>query len=184
MGELPLQAGWRKVLLARNALARVRACLRKRTGGPSCTPTHSPTHHPGAFEAEQTIPRPSPHTHPLPQLSWLSFFTSFVAAFAVAALVPIIRQNLSLTRQELGDSGALPAPLAVASSLTPHALHASSIAVLLLWPCVGMQGLGGAYFEWMKARREEGRQQGMPAMKLWSAELHLGYIPARPQASA
>jgi len=40
------------------------------------------------------------------------------------------------------------------------------------------------HFEWMKAGREEGRQQGMPAMKHWSAELHLGYIPARPQASA
>lgn len=35
----------------------------------------------------------------------MSFFTSFVAAFAMAALVPVVRQNLDLTSSDLGDSG-------------------------------------------------------------------------------
>ncbi|GBF96772.1 nitrate transporter [Raphidocelis subcapitata] len=45
-----------------------------------------------------------PH-HAAFQFSWLAFFAAFVSTFAPAALLPVIRDNIDLTKTDLGNAG-------------------------------------------------------------------------------
>lgn len=40
-------------------------------------------------------------------LCWFGFFTSFVSTFAPAAMIPVIREDLGLSKADLGNAGAL-----------------------------------------------------------------------------
>lgn len=48
-------------------------------------------------------------------LCWFGFFTSFVSTFAPAAMIPVVRESLSLDANSIGNAGA--APLSAASDL-------------------------------------------------------------------
>jgi MFS transporter, NNP family, nitrate/nitrite transporter len=40
-------------------------------------------------------------------LCWFAFFTSFVSTFAPAAMIPVVRESLNLTADDLGNAGAI-----------------------------------------------------------------------------
>lgn len=40
-------------------------------------------------------------------LCWFGFFTSFVSTFAPAAMIPVVREDLGLSKADLGNAGAV-----------------------------------------------------------------------------
>lgn len=112
-------------------------------------------------------------------LCWFGFFTSFVSTFAPAAMIPVIRQALDLTKADLGNAGIA----AVAGTIAARVAMGSvcdlvgprlgmSFVLLLTSPCVFGMSLANSAIDFIMLRFGIGfGLSSFVACQFWTASM-------------